>query len=424
MKTIFNTTQNGFASIKNQISKVVRYFMAGILALMLASCNDNLEVDISPDTIVYNTAECGYSGDILGNGSAFFILDLHNSSNPNIGVYIMGFCTLPSSFANFKLDAGTYRLASNGAVRTLFPGTIADNGVKIGTYLYDFTANKFTFVTEGSLTVTLSGNTYAIAASFKGEDAATGKAVNNIQINFTGQVIFTDDRDLNPAPENSTYIATGTSKWLSSGDRTWSGTLKSVENNGDKWYEISNWGNRSITIYCDDVDGKISIDNYTKVAGDDKYDGYFEVGYLDGNKIHTLPFDEYVVNYDPVTRILDFTGTVTDGGRVHEALVGVAAYPISTVNTETDVVFTDFYANVKLQLTPVSSASAVRQSNNTAAHILKTTQCSSKSDIGAKKTNIVVDSLLKSKIQKNPLKDLRAMDNSQINSSRKEFQKK
>ena len=421
MKMIFNTKQERFASIKVRTLKIVRYCMIWILAVMLTSCNKNLEVDISPDTIYYNTAECGYYGDLFGN--AFFNLDLHDSSNPNIGIFIMGFCTLPSSFANFKLDAGTYRIAETGAVRTLFPGMITD-GVRIGTYFYDFTASKFTFITEGSLTVALSGNTYTISANFTGEDATTRKAVNDIKISFTGQVRFTDERDLNTSPVNSTYSAVGTPKWLSAPrSAAWNGTLEPVENINGKWYEVSNWGNEDITIYLDDVGGKIVIDDYTKVASNSTHDGYFRVAFIEGSNLVLLDdgLEDYYVTYDPDSRKLTFPSKVTFNGKEHQAVVGIAAYNNTTKQPQG--VFSDFYADVTLQLTPVSSSSAMRQTNN-AVNFMEILQWSSNSVIGAKKTNTAAEKSDKIKLQTIPLKEFTATSSSQMIKSQKEVQKK
>ena len=48
MKTIFNSTQDLFASIKKQTPKIVRYLALCIFAAALVSCNDDLLVDIEP----------------------------------------------------------------------------------------------------------------------------------------------------------------------------------------------------------------------------------------------------------------------------------------------------------------------------------------------------------------------------------------
>ena len=391
MKTIFNTTKNILASI----------LLA--LAIMLVSCNDDLEVEITPDgnewaQIIYNTAECEYLGEISESGTAFFILDLFNSSNSNIGIFIMGFGTLPISSANFKLDAGTYNFSTSFAAKTLFPGMTANDGSKIGTFLYNYTTNKFTFVTEGSLTVSLSGNTYTIAANFKGEDAVTGYAVNNIIVNYTGSIKYTNDLgDISPV--KSTYTATGTPKWLTiPGDGTWTGTLDPVEEDGEKWYKISNWGNDDINIYLDDVDGKIVIDDYTRVVYNGTHDGYFRVAIIEGSDLILLDdgAEDYFVTYDSANEKLIFPTKVTFMGKEYQALVGVIGYNRTTNVPE--VLFSDFYADVVFQLTPTVTRSLVN--------------------------NKSVEQSSKTGLQKNTLNGLKMTENYQIISLQKETQKR
>ena len=411
MKTIINRLFN------NQPSKNVCRLMIWILAVMMVSCNDNLEVSITPggsnpvQEVVYNTAECTYYGDMIRNGATFFELDLYHSSNSNIGLLIMGFCSLSNSFANFKLDAGTYYLSENGTVRTFFPGMIED-GTFIGTCLYNFNTNKITFITSGTMTVSLSGNTYTIEGVFAGKDAVTGVAEDEMRIRFTGSVNYKDGTS--PYPVKSVYTATATPRWLTNpGDRTWAGTLDPVESGNDKWYEITNWGNDNITVYCDEKGGEIVMDQYTRVASNDTYDGYFRVGYIDGAYLNLLPAGNYSVNYNPSTRILDFTGSVTEGGRQYEVLAGVAAFHKTTGNLES--VFTDFYAGVTLQLTPVSTSvrSSTLQRSTSVAETLKNPHITLRQSNPATDStpmNIVIDESDKHHIQKIPLKDLKVIN--------------
>jgi len=400
------------------MKKILKFW---ILVIMTVSCNDNLEVNIQPDEpSTYNTAEGDYYGKILEEDAAFFGLDLYNSSNPLIGIFIHGFCTLPKSFANFKLDAGTYNVEPSGDVKTCFPGAIV-NGVVLSS-LYNFTTNEFTLITGGSFTVSLSGTTYTIATNFTGEDYNTGKTVKDIRINYTGKINFTDESESDPGSiVKSTYTATGDPKWWpDQSDDTWNGTLEPFEEDGDVWYEISNWGNDDIEVYCDDVYGEIILDDYTKVAGNDDYDGYFRVGYMDGEDLRVLPPFDYIIDYEPDAKILDFTGTVTDGGKTYPALVGVVAYDKITGKAET--LFTDMYENAKLQLTPVTSGgSAVRQSAGMEVfhHVKKSTGLGTKSYTGKTSTNIVVTPAVKSKMQVIPLKDMKLIDRSEWNSSQK-----
>ena len=358
--------------------------------------------------ISYTRAICSYLGDVLGNGTALFVLDFDNPSNPDIGFVIMGFSTLPSSFANFKLDAGTYNISKNGNVRTFLPGMFEDE-TPFGTFLYNLTTEKFTFITSGTMTVSLSGNTYSIEGSFTGKDAVTGEMVNNIFIIFTGTIDFEDESSY--LPKKSTYTATGTPKLSPSSPKTWTGVLEPKEDDNYKWYEITNWGNENITVYCDVEDEEILFNDYVRVAFNDKYDCYFQIGFIIGDYIYmAILREKYVIKYDPSTNVLDFTETVTYNGKTYEALAGVAIYNRATSNLEG--FYTDFYAGVKLQLTPVTTRSVSAASQKfgkmkVLRHIKSLTGVETRSFTGSNPTNIIIDEELMSKMQKIPLKDLK-----------------
>jgi len=328
-----------------------------VFTTIITSCNENLLVEISPvvpPVIPYNKATGSYYGNYERRGVAYFTLELSNASNPNSGINLTGFCTLPSSFANFKLDEGTYNLASTGNIRTFNPGSQSDN-IVTGTYLYDANTNRRTLITGGSFTVTLSDNTYNISTDLLGIDTSTDLAVTNIRIDFTGEIAFTDHSIM----VASSYTASGTPKWRTpSGPESWSGTVEPVQGASYDWYRISNWSNLNITIFCDqNTDGTLEIDNYSKVFTDDTYDYYFELAYIDGSTLTMISPENYgyLVHYNPITKVLDFTGTITKDGITREALVGIACYSKATGQIEKT--YSDFYAGLKLQLTPVQTTS-------------------------------------------------------------------
>ena len=332
------------------------------LTVIITSCNEGLEVEISPVAINYNTVDCSYYGSVINPGTALFILNLYDSSNPNIGIIISGFCTMPNSFANFKLNAGTYNNATNGALSTYYPGIINDG--LYGTYLYNKATNQFTQIIGGNFNVAISNQTYTISTNFIGVNTITGVAVTDIVINFTGQINLTDESGLKYGDiVRSTYTATGTPKWLDiPGPNTWSGTIEPVEEGNEKKYKILNWANRGndYYVYCKFTnDGRIIIDVTTRVAYNDTYDGYFHSGFLHYEGTDTtftiLRNNEYEVNYNKINRILDFTGTVTDDGIVYPVIVGIAAFNKTTGDFER--VFSEFYADLKLHLTPIETSS-------------------------------------------------------------------
>ena len=414
MKTIFNSTPNRLMLAKHQISKKVICFILWAFAIMITSCNEDIEVEKTPEQqfITYNRAE-GYFGN-NDKSNAAFILDLYNSSNPNIGIYIMGFCTLPNNIANFKLDEGTYSLASSGAVKTFLPGSIS-NGTRIGVYQYNFTTNKFTFITGGSFTVSLSGNTYTIESDFTGKDADTD-AVKNIRVKYTGVIGFDYSSE---SIVKSTYVAsTGKPTFSGSEPNTWNGEVVPHEDFG--FIEITNFfDDDDWTIFADIEDDKLILDDYSVLWEDNisGVTGIFEarlaygVRYNNKNYILTVEDPKEII-YDKSTETLDFSKKVSatiDGASVDNLTLyygilatakpgggGSGSYWISD----------DVYPDIKLKLTPISSSgkSAILQSDDSESTDLL--RMISKIHAG-RKTN-------KNKMQKTTFKGLKVIDSSRL----------
>ena len=318
--------------------------------------------------ITYNTAEGTYWGNLWNNGNAAFTLDLFDNSNPNIGIRIFGFCTLPSNAANFRLDAGAYSVASTGAVRTIHPGTY-DGDIHRPTCLFDFNTATYTLITGGTFTVALSGNTYTIAINFTGKDSKTNEVVNDIRINYTGTITFEDESE-EEAPSfndivNSNYEATGTplnAPGFTPAPSSWSGQVIPIE--ADQYYTITNWANDT-HIWVDYIDGKLTLDlnnrieEYTHSNGV-IYDIYCGAVYQSGTSFNILT--EYEIFYDKDSKTLDFSGTY-NGNTVYVGFIGKE----QGTNTWTRFVNT-LVGNVKLVLTPVSSGSSTLAVNNILEH--------------------------------------------------------
>ena len=388
----------------NQIMKSVCLLMVGVFAVLTVSCNDNLEVGIKkdnpqPTVTTYDMAKGIYFGDKIASGSAFFRLDLSHSSNPNNSTVIMGFCTLPSSFADFRLDEGTYNIATTGVGRSLYPGMMEDD-VKIGTFLYDTETEKITWIRSGSITITQSGNSYTINGNFIGKDTATGNTEENIRFSYTGTIDFTELPLSFEDIGNSTYIATGTPRWLDTpGLNTWTGTLEVVNDGNERKYKIINWGNQGndYYVYCIYRDGKIYLDYTTKIASNNTYDGYVRIGIIrEANTLSLYRSDEYEISYNKTTRILDFGGSINSSGQSYPALMGIAAFNKNTGDAGS--VFSDFYENLKLQLTPnqTSLRSTTTLTSGQIASVLKDmnfTRQSAKPATNSTPTVIVLDKL-------------------------------
>ncbi len=300
-----------------------------------------------------------YYGDLVDTGTAFFTLDIYNATDDNTGFMIMGFCDLPSNFANFKLTSGTYSLASTGATKTFFPGKELDDEL-FGTLVYDITNEKLTLVTGGTFTVEMSGDNYTITTNFTGEDYATGTVVNNIRLKYTGTIAFEDrSGDQEGSGDlafedivKSTYTATGTpSFWSEAGPKTWTGQVLPQTDEYGQYYSITNWGGVSGAVYCDFIDGKIFIDGTTKLAesSDKTVEGYFRAIVINETAKTWEAIENYEVKYDKTTKTLDFSGTYKD----LPVLVGVIAKNKSTNALAGS--YTDLYANAKLKLTASGS---------------------------------------------------------------------
>ena len=371
--------------------------------------------------ITYNTADCDYWDDYYDTGTANFDLFMFNSSDPDIGIRIEGFCTLPAAgFANFKLDAGTYTLAKSGAVRTFMPGNIEGTSI-YSTYLFNRNTNQYTLITGGTFTVSLSGNTYTIATNFSGEDSKTGAAVKDICINFTGTINFVDKSDgQEPDPDivKSNYSATATPNWAATpGASKWTGTIEPEKNDTEKWYKATNWANIDITIYLDDNDGKITIDDYTKIVETGTHEGYFRVGFYVGSNLLILgPSDDYKydVHYDPSTKKITFSDKVIFNSNEFAAIIGVAAY--NKTNGNPEGVFGDFYDDVVFQLTPIQSTGlSVQKSVVSQTHSQKKYSDSmSRSSSTRNQVKMTTEKSVKTTIQMIPLIDLKMINSDQI----------
>jgi len=319
----------------------------------------------SPCT-TYNTAVCDYWGNVYGIGTANFDLWMYNSSNSDIGLKIEGFGSLPASFANFRLETGTYTIASTGAVKTFYPGKVEGTTVS-RTYLFNRNTHTYTLITDGTFTVSLSGSTYTITTSFTGKNVNTNAVVNNICTIFTGQLSYVDKVEL-PIPR-STYAASGTPGWLNTpGPSTWNGNF--IPNNAEKYWEITNFtNNANITLKARYKDGKIILDVKDKVWENSTEEAYIDFLVKHDGGLHVLTLTEWPVIYNASNRTIDFSGTVNVNfggsiGTVNDLALHVG---VSVFNKSTGLrvrLLTDAYPNIKLVLTSSSSSSAVRQSND------------------------------------------------------------
>ena len=336
------------------------YLTLAVIAMVCYACSGNDKQ--GDDFTVYNTAVGSYYGNYLSSGTAYFTIDMYDAADDQIGVWFGGFSKLPSNFANFDVT-GTYSAATTLAALTFIPGFTDDSGNILGTFIYNFHTNSFTLVTGGTYNIVLSNGKYVITTNFTGKDSKTGASVSNLKYSFTGSIAFQDKSTGNSGNLSfndivqSNYTATGTPSYMSSpGPASWTGQI--IPSSGqDQFYDITGWGGgTTIHVYCDYKNGKIVMDNYTRVVHDDSgpgYDGYFQAVAIDNSaKTVYIVSDDYTVAYDKTNKILDFSGTHNN----LPILVGVIAKNRSTNAFEG--VFTELYANAKLKLTTVAQSSS------------------------------------------------------------------
>ena len=336
----FNISWTGFDANKQEIKSGVVPSRA-----LKAGENNIITINTSQSANQFTFAECYYWGDYYGHGSANFNLFLYdNETNPIIEFSVEGFCNMPSPGTNFKLEAGTYSFANTFASKTIWPGAHDDEC----SYFYNDNTDEFILFTGGTMTVASSGNNYTITTAFSGKDYYSGASVNNLNYTFTGPIDIINKTSSFNDIVKSVYTAIGTPYPVTpSAPATWAGEVHPHDDDG-LYYEITKWANGTENMYLNYLDGKLVLDDNTKVGTDGDYDLYFFACYYSDTSgqgfFYHLP--DYTVKYDKTTRTLDFSGTHEE----REVYVGLWGH-----NPQINhwIVYTDTHvAGAKLILTP------------------------------------------------------------------------
>ena len=303
-----------------RISKIA--YLLTLLTFVVA-CNKDVEIKEFNSAVTYNSAKGYYWGNYYGTGTANFQLCLYSDTDEKIGILIDGYATLPSNPANFKLDAGTYFVAETEAVRTVFP---ADEDLN-ATYAFNERTKRYILVTGGSFTVEVTSergksNIYTIETNFTGREINTNTTVNDIRIKFTGAITFEDKTFSFDDIKQSTYTANGA--LYPNRAISWTGEVSPKDDETGLYYAITNWyntANYNLTgaLWLDYNEGKLVLDDRTKVGEYGNDDLYFGASYYTGRNWEAVP--NYTVSYNKTTRILDFSGTY-DGYPVYVGLFG------------------------------------------------------------------------------------------------------
>jgi len=351
--------------MKKYLKTIIGSTLVAVFVASSYSCQKD-DKSSGDDYTEYDTAVGYYYGDKFDTGTACFVVDMYNADDDQVGVRIQCFTSLPSDFASLNI-AGSYSIASTGAALTYPGGSLDKDSINIlGSYIYNYNTKEFILITGGTFVIVLSGDKYYVSAKFKGTNYTTGAQVNNLCYSFSGAIAFTDESTVDSSDDSSdstdslsfadiadsNYAATGDPCYLTNqGPSSWSGQV-TPSSGQDQFYNIYGWGGKKLNIWCNFADGKIVIDNYTKVVEDETHEGYFRAITIDLIKRSFFVIDDdYNVGYDKSNRIMDFSGTY-NGSPVY---VGIIAKDKAT-GAFTGA-FTDMYANAKLSLTPTSQSS-------------------------------------------------------------------
>lgn len=157
-----------------------------------------------PDSNTLEYCEGNYYGDRKGKGSGEYLLDVYmmefNDDFKMIfrGLYLNGFMEPADDPAQVMIDTGVYSVDKDitGTPLTFIPGSGKDDTLS-GSYYYEsdtdmVTIVKAVLITEGTYTVTRSGDEFTILTTFSGIDSMTGEPVSDIKYKYTGTISIAD----------------------------------------------------------------------------------------------------------------------------------------------------------------------------------------------------------------------------------------
>lgn len=274
--------------------------------------------------------------------------------------------------ATITVSAGTAPSASIRVTQAGIPQTTLTLNPTALTFNYNETTNQPVTVTTNAsswsysttaswITLGRSNNILNVRpnATWNGSSARTADVIVTAGTQ-TATLRVTQNGYTAPAmPITSTYNYSATGTYLINfGDAawqrtSWSGRVVPNVSNTPPYIRITNFGDLNLEVYCDYFSGQYRIDNTTRVANYAEYDGYLCMATLSGSGDITLyPNNTFNVSYNTSTRILNFSGTYNG----QTVCVGVAAKNRNTGQWSTTTFFSNFYSNLRIQLTTTSSS--------------------------------------------------------------------
>jgi hypothetical protein len=216
------------------------------------------------------------------------------------------------------------------------------------------------------ITLTTSGNNLRVRVNSTNTASSSRQATIRVTANQVpdATVTVTQGAASNTPPFGqivaSNYTADGNYVFSDAGMnfRNWNGIITPVDASSP-FYSITNWANTGGTVFCDYRNGRIVMDNYTKLNmnSDTHYAVFCPATRDPVNRITTcyidLPNSPYYVNYNNSTKVLDFSGTI-DGKTAYITIARVRKS-----DNQPDDLLCNLYSNLKLTLTSAYSSPMV-----------------------------------------------------------------
>jgi len=149
---------------------------------------------------------------------------------------------------------------------------------------------------------------------------------------------------------------------------SWTGIIE--PNIPYQYIHVGNWASSDVTVWVDWINERFQLDVTTPLFEDrDGYHAYLCMCTYNTSTgvITKYPGVNYTVNYNPNTRILDFTGTYSG----FPTCITIIPKDPATNQWLTDYYYFNVYANLKMILTSVASAPELRNSDRNNFNVIK-----------------------------------------------------
>ena len=209
------------------------------------------------------------------------------------------------------------------------------------------------------LTITQSGNLLRVNPN--SDNTSNTSRTETIRFTAGNATPVTRTVTQNPAPQpiGGPYNFTASGTYLQNNpgynNSSWTGVARPTNTSTPPYLTLSNWAGASVTIYLEYVNGSYRLDVSRRLFTDSEgYEGYLCMGTYNSSTGYATyyPGVNYNVNYNPTTRVLDFSGTYNG----YPTIIKIMPKNPTTGQWRTDYYYFNIYMNLKIQLTTATSA--------------------------------------------------------------------